>query len=235
MNLKQFFPTEVELEGATVPAVAGALLKVLFHEFGDYRNFHIRNVIIGVRSLYPTRSWECGRAASEGLAWLLGQTLICQAPDGDLGWFNLTRAGLEAAATSNFEKWSAEREVPVALLHPSIVRECMDSFRLGKFDTAVFEAFKTLEVAIRNGARLKPSDIGVPLARKAFHSEGGPLSDMTQEGGERQALCDLMAGAIGSYKNPYSHRKVDIGAAEAREMLILASHLLRITEARAVI
>lgn len=235
MNLKQFFPTEVELEGATVRAVGGALLKVLFHEFGDYKTFHIRNVILGVRSLYPTRSWESGRAASEGLTWLSSQALICQAPDGDLGWFNLSRAGLEAAGTSDFEKWSAEREVPLTLLHPSIVRECMDSFRLGKYETAVFEAFKVLEVAIRTASGLKPGDIGVPLARRAFHPEGGPLTDMTQEGGERQALCDLMAGAIGSYKNPYSHRKVDIGAAEAREMLIIASHLLRIAETRGLV
>ena len=108
----------------------------------------------------------------------------------------------------------------------------MDNFRLGKFDTAVFEAFKTLEVAIRDASGLPPSDIGVSLARKAFRPGDGPLCDTSTEGGEQQALADLMAGAIGSYKNPHSHRKQELGAAEAREMPIMASHLLRIFESR---
>jgi len=50
---------------------------------------------------------------------------------------------------------------------------------------------------------------------------------------EQQALSDLVAGAIGSYKNPHSHRNVTIkDAAEAAEIVILASHLLKIIEAR---
>jgi uncharacterized protein (TIGR02391 family) len=126
----------------------------------------------------------------------------------------------------------ADREFSEALLHPTIAVGCMDNFRLGKFDTAVFEAFKTLEVAIRDASGLPPSDIGVSLARKAFRPGDGPLCDTSTEGGEQQALADLMAGAIGSYKNPHSHRKQELGAAEAREMPIMASHLLRIVESR---
>ena len=49
--------------------------------------------------------------------------------------------------------------------------------------------------------------VGVALMQNAF-KEGGPLSDSTAEKGEIVARMNLFAGAIGSYKNPPSHRAV---------------------------
>ena len=46
--------------------------------------------------------------------------------------------------------------------------------------------------------------------RKAFDINNGPLTDGAAEAGERQALSDLFAGAIGTYKNAQSHRKVGL-------------------------
>jgi hypothetical protein len=43
---------------------------------------------------------------------------------------------------------------------------------------------------------------------------------------------NLMTGALGSYKNPQSHRHVGLEAAEAREMILIASHLFTIVDSR---
>jgi uncharacterized protein (TIGR02391 family) len=118
-------------------------------------------------------------------------------------------------------------------LHPRIRDDVWSLFHRSKYDTAVFEAMKAVEVAVRDAAGLAAAEIGTKLMRKAFEIENGPLTDKSAEQGERQARSDLFAGAIGSYKNPHSHRNVALADPnEAAEIIMLANHLLRIVDER---
>jgi uncharacterized protein (TIGR02391 family) len=128
---------------------------------------------------------------------------------------------------------SAARAFPKSLLHPSIADKVYPYVMRGELDEAVFAAFKAVEVAVRAAGNYGPRDIGVPLMRLAFDANNGPLTDYTQPHAEREALCHLFAGAIGSYKNPHSHRTVALtDPREAQQQVMLATHLLSIVDAR---
>ncbi len=124
-------------------------------------------------------------------------------------------------------KWTL---VPALLFHPMIVKKSLPALRREEFDTAVFLAFKAVEVNVRRLGRFPADLVGTALMRKAFDVDNGPLTDSEAPKAEREARAHLFSGAIGCYKNPHSHRDVDLTFPEAFEMLLLASHLLRLLE-----
>jgi hypothetical protein len=77
-------------------------------------------------------------------------------------------------------------------------------------------------------------DLSVKLMCEAFAPDAGPLTDMNAEGGERVGRMELFAGAIASYKNPRSHRGVNLdNPSEAIEIILLANHPWHIVDASA--
>lgn len=150
--------------------------------------------------------------------------------DGDQEVYHPTQKGVqikEEQFQSLIGKWTL---VPSLLFHPIIVKKVYAALQREEFDTAVFRAFKAVEVRVRELSGLPPDLVGTALMRKAFNIESGPLTDSSVPKAEREALSHLFAGAIGCYKNPHSHRDVELTFNEAFEMLLVASHLLQVLD-----
>jgi uncharacterized protein (TIGR02391 family) len=186
---------------------------------------------------YPhARRHELEQAIAEAWAWLEGAALLIPAR-GHVGHHEvrvLSRKARQLAKENNPAQTYTSRRLAKDSLHEAIREDVWSLYHRGKYDTAVFEAMKAVEVAVREGADLSDKDLGVHLMRKAFDKNTGPLTDRAMEEGEREARAHLFAGAIGSYKNPHSHRNVALDDPnEAAEIIMLANHLLRIVYDRA--
>jgi len=236
-SLRKLIPEATHVVEMPTAELAGYVLEALLSEGTSGSNWHCTNFCKNVDREYaePGRpsSQDVGISCSSALGWLQANGFICQHPEHDLGWLIATAKGRNLRDHKQLHALVSGELLPESFLHPDLLENARPLFLQGRFETAVFEAFKTLEVAIRTAARLGQEMIGVSLASRAFNPEDGALTDLTAEKGERVALMNLMTGALGSYKNPSSHRRVEIGAAEAREMIVLASHLLKIVEGRA--
>jgi uncharacterized protein (TIGR02391 family) len=200
--------------------------------FGNLR----MELSMSAHAQYPReRLQEVDLALAEAFAWIEAQGLAVPAEgmSGNNGFRHLSRRAQRFENEAAFTNYRTARLLPKELLHPAIATTVWLSFMRGAYPTAVFEAMRAVEIAVRDAAGFAQSEHGVPMIRKAFNPKGGPLADPAADEGEREALSALFAGAIGSYKNPHSHRSVPIDTPrEAVEIILLASHLLYIVDAR---
>jgi uncharacterized protein (TIGR02391 family) len=254
--MKAFFPTADELLAADRAHLAETVLRHLktyegggtVHQpvGGFNRDYYIAVMEAKPRYLgtLPTQS-EYGDKQSEVSgrvreAWqrLVTQSYLMQnseMPGTD--WFVITSEGEELLKRFRHGSLPSEmisKMLPRQALHPKLSDKPWQDFMRGDFGSAVFEAMKAVEVSVRDAGGFGNNILGTQLMRQAFAVDSGPLTDTNVERGEQSARMDFFAGAIGSYKNPHSHREVGlVDPMEAAEIILLANHLLRIVDTRA--
>ena len=184
------------------------------------------------------QSPECDRqpmakAIMEAWQFLDVNGLIAAEPGSQYPSYFITRTGQQIQTDEQFSDYRNSRLFPRESLHPLIAEKAFASYLRGEYETAIFQALKTVEVEVRGAAQLDLKSYGTDLMRKAFNPQTGPLTDYSEPEAEREALMFLFSGAIGRFKNPASHRHMGISdPLETAEVLHIASHLLRVVNDR---
>ena len=186
----------------------------------------------------PEHDDEILFALMEAWQWLENEGLVAQRPTSlssgasiDTKYF-VTRRGKSIKTDKDLEVYRKAKFLPKDQLHPRIAEKVWSKFLLGDYRIAVLHAFIEVEIAVREAGEYAETDYGTALMGKAFNIKTGKLTNLHQPEAERRAVLALFSGAIGYYKNPLSHRDVNVNAEEAVEVIILASHLLRIVDSR---
>ena len=183
---------------------------------------------------YPREYHErVGRALMEAWVWLEREGLLAPRPNTIGDSVFVTRRGKEIKAPADLTAMRKASLLPRAILHPRIATKVLAPFIRGEYDTAIFQAMREVEVAVRATGKYRETDVGVGLMRQAFHSKTGLLTDHSLPEPEREAMAHLFAGAMGYFKNQQSDRIVGIkDPAAAVEIIAVASFLLRIVDQR---
>ncbi len=177
---------------------------------------------------YGPKQDEVNLALMEAWAWLQSAGLLVEKASSGGGWFFVSRRGKQITSRDDFDAYQKAGLLPKAHLHARIASKVYPAFLRGEYDTAVFQAFREVEIVVRDAGKFGQEDYGTELMRKAFRPADkkgqavmpGPLTDAQLPIAEQEALANLFAGAIGLYKNPQSHRYVPIHAEDASEVIV---------------
>ena len=167
---------------------------------------------------------------SEALNWLVAKGLVARdSPDNSQGNGSIfiTRLGYKVLETG-IETIRASERLDMALNER--LKPVRSQFLIGEYELAAFAAMREVEIRVRELSGASSSLLGVKLMRDSFKIDA-KLADPQLDPGEQVGIMELFAGAIGTFKNPPSHRQVDYSdPTEASEVVLLADLLMRLLD-----
>jgi uncharacterized protein (TIGR02391 family) len=250
--LSSLVPSAAELLALEIEELAGVMLIHLKSYEGVSGNSVYQNGLISPNNFLTTlnsraygpnrnepeyggKQREVNRALMEAWAWLEKEGFLIRDVEQPATWFWMSRRGQRMTSREDFEAYSKASMLPKSQLHPLVAARVYPAFLRGEYDTAIFQAFREVEVEVRGAGGFADDLVGVNLMREAFKpaknsNPPGPLTDTSLPAAEQEGMAALFAGAILLYKNPQSHRNVPMHAPDASEVIGFASQLLRIVD-----
>jgi uncharacterized protein (TIGR02391 family) len=223
-SLSSLVPNAADLLSLEVEKLAGVLLAHLNSYEGLSGNsvyhrgrFNLGNFIGSMKPTgymskpeYGDKQPEVTHAIMEAWAWLESEAFLVRDPEQGADWYFLSRRAQRLKTHEDFDAYRKASLLPRGQLHPLIASEVYPAFLRGKYDTAIFEAFREVEVVVREAGKFGPNNYGPDLMRAAFRPADkkgqavtpGPLTDTQLPAAEQEAMANLFAGAIGLYKKP---------------------------------
>lgn len=232
-TIYSIIPNPEDLLAMEPEEIAGIVLEHLNAAYPGEVNLQTFSSVTTVKEYPPEYRDILLRALMEAWVWLEREGLVVQKPWEMGKWFFISRRGYRMRQASDLEAYRKANLLPKDSLHPVIKAKVWGIFLKGDYDTAIFQAFKEVEVAVRQAAGLGDDLDGPDLMLKAFQPPDGPLADRNTSPELQEATLDLFASSISLYRNPLRQENITVtNSTHAAEIIVMASHLMRIIDSR---
>ncbi len=101
----------------------------------------------------------------EAWSWLQGEGFLVRDADQPADRFFVSRRAKRLKSREDFAAYRKASLLPKGQLHPLIAAKVYPAFLRGEYDTAVFQAFREIEVAVRSAGNFPSELVGVKLMR----------------------------------------------------------------------
>lgn len=120
--------------------------------------------------------------------------------------------------------------MPDSYVHPTIIKKSFELLQNEEYESAVLQAFKAVEVTVREKIGASADIFGERLLKKAFNPDDGVLTNFELPKAERFAFLNYLTGAFSFYRNASSHRDVELDFISAFKKIVVASELMMAVE-----